>query len=322
MRPCTALFLICLASQLSSQSMIAFNWESHGASRSGLGAGPGELLTGFHRSHWRAVGDTGAGCHIVWLSCWIQGQRSVFPASTFHWVVRRGTDAKGPATGAAGLLHRIGPTRIPLGGTAWLMITTLSVPASIPCGQHVSFGVQLPPSTARENLLVHTASPNPAEQHANADDISWQIVGGATTATRPGGKRSWRILVSIDRPTVQVLVETATGPRQSVGGMFPAVGSQLVAMVTGIAGAKFSGLYAALDTQASGVPILSGTGRLHLGPTSFSLLHSARTVSGVAAFHRLGVIPGITPRTKVWLQALTVGSRVDLSNAVAVTLDR
>lgn len=49
-------------------------------------------------------------------------------------------------------------------------------------------------------LSTHTAYSDRADQHPNADDTAWEIVGSAASATHPAYKRSWRHRLLVDNP--------------------------------------------------------------------------------------------------------------------------
>ena len=81
-------------------------------SRGNLGTGSGETLMGLHTSHWAGLGDTGSACEVTQLGLVDQDQNSNTQES-FNLVLRNGTDANGPGTGASDVIASFGPYRMP-----------------------------------------------------------------------------------------------------------------------------------------------------------------------------------------------------------------
>ena len=252
----------------------------------------------------------------------LQDQNSATQES-YSWVSRSGSDASGPQADSAGLLHRFGPVNMPhiASGSshAWILTLKLSTPAALPCVGHLSFGTELTAQAAwsADGMSCHTSTSALADQHPNAIDMTWQILGAATSATHPSSKRSWAQRLLVDTPTLQMSING----KKTIGGMFPAIGGLYASQVTNAEAGAASLLFLGVDSLATGFPLLPNTARLYLGFTKIKLLTITAVGANGTAEHPLAAVPAQTPKFTLWLQAAVIGSHENLTNAQATTLD-
>jgi hypothetical protein len=324
MRYLSPLFIILATAPCLAQSSISLKGSATtSTSRGNIGTGAGEIHMGLHTSHWRGIGDNGAKCNIVGFRSALQDQDASTQES-YEWVIRSGTDIDGPVVGAAGELHRFGPLKMPSvpagGARAWMLSTTLAKPVSIPCAAHVSVGIALTKQAQwpADGMSCHIATGVNSSQHANADDMAWQIVDGIPAATHPSAKRAWSHSILLDRPTLQMSI----AGKKSIGGMFPESGLMYAGYVSGAEARATSLLFLGVDAQRRGFPLVPGTARLYLGFTKIKLLGVARVNAGGNAAHVLGKVPSRAPIDTLWLQAAVIGTRDHMTNAQATTFDR
>lgn len=289
-------------------------------SRGNIGSGSGDILMGLHKSHWRGIGDNGTNCQTTGFRSILQDQNSATQESYF-WIVRGGTDAAGPTTGTAGLIHRFGPINMPYvaagGAHAWILTITLSTPVNNPCEAHLSVGAEMDaqPNWPADGMSCHASTSALASQHASARDMTWQIVNPATSASHPSSKRSWAQVMRVGTPTMQMSVNG----KKTIGGMFPLVGATLAAQVTNAEAGASSFFFLGIDVQATGFTFLPGTARLYLGFTKIKLLGIATVSAAGIANHPLAAVPSQTPNVTLWFQALVIGTNENLTNAQATT---
>lgn len=324
MRIATALVINLIAAPSLAQAEVTLKPTTTSfTSRGNIGTGLGDILTGLHSSHWRGIGDNGTACEVTGFRAILQDQNSATQES-YHWIARSGSDTNGPTTGTGGLLHRIGPLNMPQvsagGSHAWILTVTLSTPAAIPCESHLSFGTELSaqPAWPADGMSCHASTSALADQHANATDMSWQIIGTAAGATHPSSKRSWAQRALVATPTLQMSVNG----KKSIGGMFPVIGGSYAGQVTNAEAGATSLLFLGVNSQASGFALLPGTARLYLGFTKIKLLTNATVSAGGVADHPLAAVPSQIPAFTLWLQAVVIGTNEDLTNAHATTFDK
>ncbi len=322
MRILSVLAIALLAAPSFAQYVSLYPGTTSFTSRGNIGTGSGDILMGLHNSHWRGIGDDGAACTVSGFRSTLQDQ-NIATQESYHWVVRSGSDANGPTTGSGGLLHRFGPLNAPSGaggGAAWFLTTNLSTPAAMPCEAHVSIGIELSaqPAWNTDGMSCHASTSALADQHANALDMAWQIIGSASSATHPSSKRSWSHRALLANPTLQMSING----KKSIGGMFPVVGGTYAGQVTGAEAGANAMLFLGVDAQATGVVLVPGTAHLHLGYTKIKLLTAATVSASGVADLALATVPSQVPAFTLWLQAAIIGSSDKLTNAQAPTFDQ
>lgn len=233
----TSLLAVFVAPRAShAQNDVLFDpGEVRFASRGDLGASAGEMLQGFHASHWRGLGGVGNFGQIAGFRASSLQDADRRTAETFRWVVRTGSDAAGPAPTAANELfvsglQTLGPV---LGGgsIAWDVTSTLRTPIRIPGATFFAVGIRVPANAKAkyqtDGLSVWIGA-NLSGKDDNmasrfAVDQAWQIVGDRVT--HPSGKRVWRLGFQTAGPSLQFgnMVGTTKWPvRFGSGGLFPA----------------------------------------------------------------------------------------------------
>ena len=313
-----------LAAPIYGQTAISLKGSTTTAtSRGSIGTNTGEILTGFHRSHWRGIGDNAGSCQIQGFRATVQDQDSSTKES-YHWVIRKGSDAAGPAVGSAGLLHSFGSFDMPKvktgGPHAWSITVTLATPATIPCLSHVSVGIRLKAAAQWPNdgMSCHMSPGTSADQHGNAHDMSWQIEDG--WVDHPSGNRAWAQSVLVNTPTLQMSING----KKSIGGMFPKSGHLVYAAnVSGAEANANSLLFLGVDTLPFGFPLVPGTARMYLGFTKIKLLTATTADGNGDAYHSLGFVPSRSPIDTLYLQVAIFGAtRHYLTNLHATTFDQ
>ena len=236
--------IVMSRSQIHAQNDVMLNpgalrWSSRGD----LGDGRGEVLQGFHNSHWRGLGTRGKRCEITALRVAnLQDAERRTPES-YRWIVRAGNDAAGPLPGVPHEIFRsgslsLGPA-LGAGSVAWNVTTSLRTPIVIPCTAFFAVGLALP---ARAGAGSHTdglsvwigAKLSGLDDNLagpQASDQAWQIIGNAKQASHPSGKRVWRIGFQTKSPALQmgnlVAHSGSHALRFGSGGLFPAPGQGL-----------------------------------------------------------------------------------------------
>ena len=212
-------------------------------SRGDLAKGRGEILQGFHRESWRGLGDLGKSCRATSFVARNFHDQDRKTAESFRWVVRKGSDAKGPTAGAAGLIFRSGA--LPLGpstGTgpiAYRVTTILKTPVALPCDQFFAVGAELGPAASWPSdglacwIGADLGNVDDNKAHPKARDHAWQIVGSASKATHPSGRRTWSLGFGMESPALQIGNVNNEPPktRFGSGGLFPLPGQGLTARV-------------------------------------------------------------------------------------------
>ncbi|MFQ5503220.1 MAG: hypothetical protein ACE5F1_00305 [Planctomycetota bacterium] len=307
-------------------------------SRGNISRGSGETLQGLHDSHWRGIGDNGKACAINSLYVVTQDQNAS-TRETFHWVIRKGTDAAGPTTGKAGEVAVIGPLQTPPSTSttpaAWGLTANLTTPATLPsCVGHYAFGLRLGPSPkwTSDGQSTHASRQSAAASHANQGDHAWQIIGAATTATHPSLKRSWRYRVNAlpdASPTCQVgNILSATGtPKNGMGGMYPNTAATppngLVATIRSNGNKSGSSVLLASAARTAGIPVFPGTSRAYVSPVGLLVLGTTTLdAQGNGRITIIGSVPTGLLGT-VYVQALNFSTgftKITMTNSHGFTL--
>lgn len=329
-RYCAVLTTALLAVPCSAQISVGLvDGPSTSASRGDLGKGAGGLLTGLHASHWRSIGDGGKASDGA-KSCKIKGFRTVLrdqdssTQETYRWVVRTGTDANGPTAGAAGLLHDFGPFSMPTvaagGAHSWNLTVTLAGKVKIPCEAHMSFGVELgaAPQWPADGVSQHMTLGSTTNEHANAGDMTWQIVNGTTSHPTP--RRAWSQNVIVVNPTLQMSLDG----KKSMAGLYPKSGHRVFAgNISGGEPAAKALLFLSVDALPTGIRIEPGTAKLQLDPSALFMLSVVSIDRYGDAYFPLGYVPSLCPVWTLWFQAVICGKHKEyLTNAQATTFDQ
>lgn len=186
----------------------------------------GEIHTGIHSTINRGLGDTAGVCQINGVRSVIQDQVAATQGS-WRYFFRSGSEATGPGVTNTDVIASTGtllfPSSTSTGGVAYLFTTTFTTPVQVPCDQFWSIGVELPAGVSGDYVSVHTSYNTLNLQHPNAEDITWQILSGATAATHPGNMRTFRIAPIVTTALQAANVDANQSPpeRFSVGGHFP-----------------------------------------------------------------------------------------------------
>ena len=294
------------------------------ASRGSLGTDSGEMLTGLHGSHWRALGDNGTTCGVDGFSAFVQdGDASTSHA--YRWVVRTGTDANGPTAGAAGRIAEYPFTSPadPAGGVkAWTVTVTFGSPLTVTCSGHWSFGLGLDaaPTWPADGLSCHMTLGSQTLQHVNSIDMAWQIVNGVTS--NPPGKRAWaqRVLIG-SGPILQMTLDG----KRSLAGLFPQSGHKVYAgNFSGGEGMAHALLFLGVGALPSGATIVPYTARLHIDISQpYTCLGLTKVQRFGDAVIPIGFVPSLCPQKLLWFQGVICGKRKEyLTNAQAATFDQ
>jgi hypothetical protein len=297
--------LISSTAIAQSQTFAIHPGSTSYTSRGNLGTGSGELLMGLHTSHWRGLGDNGRACEVTQLGLVDQDQNSN-TQETFHLVLRNGTDANGPGTGATDLIGRFGPLSMPSTPTgsvnAWIQTTTLSTPQAVPCEAHFGWGAELTASSnwSSDGMSVHTAfsrtNRNMQYCHLNSEPHGYYFPAGAAQATADtGNARTWRLRMGVSAAN-NVLQMGATGTvlggganqRYGMNGMFPNTGETLSARYTQCTAGATVQSYVSFG-YGTGLSLTAGT-RLYLNPAFFMMLVGSTAVGGNET-HLFGATP-------------------------------
>jgi hypothetical protein len=255
-------------------------------SRGNVGTGAGEIHQGFHESHWKGIGDTGAGAFINGVTITTQDQNAS-TQETYDVVLRLGTDAAGPTTGVAGELSVTGPFMTPLGGNApaaWVITHTFGTPTRIPSKGFFSAGLRLVPAAwTADGQSIHMSDQAVQQSGPHQGDHTWQIIGAATSATHLASKRSARIKVLTGTPILQngVFATTTATYSRGMGGMFPPIGTH--------------GWSTHVD---GGTPFANGVAGIFMSPT---VVNPGLALPGIRGLVYLGA--GLVPLATVGLDA-------------------
>jgi hypothetical protein len=291
-----AVALLCAAAvaQPSGNLVEIFPGGLNRTSRGDVGAKAGEILQGFHASHWRGLGDTGQGCEIKVIRSATQDENPS-TQETYFWKVRRGTDANGPAVGVAGEIASLGPFQTPPSTVtkpaAWFETTFVSYPMALPdCSSHFSVGQALAaaPNWPNDGQSTHIYLGTEQGSNANQGDHAWQILAGASSASHPPQKRSWRYGMHFSTAVLQL----GTSAMYGMGGMFPKAGNPLSARATyGSALASGASLLWLGTDRIGGISLFGGTARLYLGGVVVPLGAAIIDGQGQATHTIIGALP-------------------------------
>ncbi|MCB9869275.1 MAG: hypothetical protein H6837_05405 [Planctomycetes bacterium] len=310
-------------------------------SRGSIGTNAGEILQGFHASHWRNIGDNGTACQLQNFFCLTQDQNGS-TQETFYWTVRRGSDAAGPTVGSAGQIARIGPFGTPASTSntpvAWGLTTALATPVTLDnCTNHFCIGQEygaqpLWTSDGQSNHAsrgdgVNSVQGASALAQTTGTDSAWQIIGAATVATHPSAYRSWRMGVNVAGATLQMGVSPTATPGFGTGGMYPEIsGAYSARMRFPVAlsgGTAF--LYVSFTPRilGDGFSLFPGTARLTLTSAPFApFVGSIATVGGVGEciIPIVTSVPGPVGPFDMHCQGAGInGSLVELTNGASST---
>jgi len=297
--------LISSTAIAQSQTFAIHPGSTSYTSRGNLGTGSGELLMGLHTSHWRGLGDNGKACEVTQLGLVDQDQNSNTQES-FNLVLRNGTDANGPGTGAGDVIASFGPINMPSTPTgsinAWIQTVTLSNAQAVPCDAHFGWGAALTNSSnwSRDGMSVHTAfsrsNRNMQYCHLNSEAHGYYFPAGSSQATRDlGNARTWRLRMGLStaRNVLQLgstgaVLGGGTNQRYGMNGMFPNTGETLSARYTQCtAGATVQSYVSFMYGPA--IPLVAGT-RLYLN-TAFFMMLVGSTAAGGNETHLFGPTP-------------------------------
>ncbi len=315
MRLLHLLLPVLAVSALSAQSIEIWPGVTNFTSRGNIGTGTGEILQGFHESHWKGIGDSGAGATLSGIGLLTQDQNGS-TQETYDVVIRSGTDAAGPTTGVAGELCVLAglltpPTTI-LTPVAWAITNNFTTPCRIPTKGHFSAGIRVPTSgwTADGQSLHMSAAPN-HQSGPHIQDHGWQIIGAAATAVHFASNRSVRVTLLTPTPIIQngVFATTTTTYSRGMGGMFPPIGTHgwsiHVDGGTPFAGGV-TGIFLSPVVINPGFPIPGIRGSLYLGSPLVSVATLPLDATGRANLSVIDPVPvlGVTLHT----QAIVVNS--------------
>lgn len=318
---------LLLVAAVPAQSIEIYPGVTQFTSRGDLGPSGGELAQGFHRSHWRAIGSTGAFSRLVGLRYVVQDQNAA-TQSFYDVVVRQGADSTGPAAGSGGVLCFVGRLSLPAGSgqMAWIVTTALAQPCLIPTDGFFSVGLRVPPEPgwSGDGVSVHSA-PAAYDSGPQRQDHAWQFVDNTQAFTHPSRELSWRFALLTDTPVVQNGV-FPTGTRafsRGLGGMFPPLGTH--GWSTHVDGGPVFArgiarvfLTASLLPQPIVAPFVRGS--IYLGPDAIGLATLFLDGDGrgdlpiVDPVRRFGITP--------WVQAVMIDNsltRFATTNAQAAT---
>lgn len=308
-------------------------------SRGSVSTGSGELFQGFHSGQNRGLGDDGVGASVIGMRVVVQDQIGA-TAGSFSAVIRGGTDATGPLTGAGGVLFGSAPIGLPAsaapGPVAWLMTITFAAVA-VPQVGFFAAGAQLAadPLWPTDGVSFHASSNVANAQHAASVDMAWQIIGAAPTASHPTSKRSWRLGLRLPQNAFQVGNVTTAAPlnRFGNGGYFPDT-ALLGAASQGLAFRCYHNLGAAgtaavlMSVGPPGAPFtvlgIGNTVYLDLATLASTTLAAGPSDGTVLPFLAAGIdaVPSSAglPITFQGVVIDFIGGTLDMTNAVVTTL--
>jgi hypothetical protein len=307
-------------------------------SRGNVGAGAGELHQGLHSTVIRGLGDNNGVCEVRGVFALLQDQDRL-TQGTWRHVIRSGTEATGPGTTAADVIASTGPLLFPAstltGAVAYGFTTNFATPVQVPCESFWSIGIEVVPEAwSTDGVSMHAANNTANLQHANAEDMGWQIIGTAATATNASAKRSWRVapLVTTALQAANV-VATAPTDRFGIGGFFPdtaltGAASQGLSVKVGHPGGAAAQAAVFLSLGFGPQTPVAGFGNsvyMNLGTLAPFAVVQGPADGSVIPFITAGLdrLPAGSGATVV-LQAVvvdTANAAVDLTNAVGVVLN-
>lgn len=340
MRYPTLLGVALLCASLPSQNEIsncpiATNFTSRGSN----GLNPGELFMGYHKANWRGIGEFSASItEISKLRAMAQDQL-LSTQEKYSWIVRSGTDAKGPALGTAGEIHVSAVMTTPPSTAASVgsfAITYIpKTPIKIPPDSFWAVGLRLGPAPQWTNdgfschMAVGQKTPtntSGAEAGTQQVDHAWDILMNATAATHPSMNRSYKIWIDVRNPAFQVGNVFTGRANYGPGGLFPdmVVQNPPQGLSMRIMAKGTSGQYAFVFVSGSffpfKLPVYFGT-RLYLHPTTLLSVafNLGQVTADTAEAVTLPAIPSFLAKQKIAWQGLLVDPKslkLTLSNAV------
>ena len=318
-----------------SRTFEIYPGSTDAASRGGLGVAAGETLMGLHASHWRGLGDNGSQCEAMQIGLVDQDQNSATQES-FHLVIRSGSDANGPGTGASDRIGRYGPVLMPSTPSgsinAWIQTVTLGSPVVLPCESHIAWGVELTnsPNWSADGMSCHTSfnrqGSNGQFCHPNAEAHGYLFSAGSTKATAE--VRSWRHRLGFAsaRNLFQLgasglSLNGGAAQRYGMGGMFPVTGETLSGRVSQCLAGDTVFSYLGIVNLPGGLALAPGT-RLWLSPSPLVMLVGASTAAGGSETHSYGATPTVSSSlgTLPFQAAVIRNGALSLTNAHATTI--
>lgn len=284
------------ATTLAAQSVEIYPGVTSFTSRGSLSVNAGEVHQGFHESHWKGLGDTGAGAFLNGITYVTQDQNASTP-ETYDVVVRGGTDAAGPdATAAGEFCSIVGLTTPPstvLTPAAWILTSNFTAPCRIPTKGFISAGLRLPANAlwSSDGQSLHaSAGRGPTTVQASdllQGDHAWQILTGPVV-NHPTSFRSWRVRLLFSTPILQngTFATTTATYKRGMGGMFPSsTGSHgwstHVDGGTPFAGGV-TGIFASPVVVNPGFPIAGIRGSVYLGAPLIAIATLPLSATGTA----------------------------------------
>ena len=322
-------------------------------SRGSLG-GPnaGELLQGFHASHFVGLAENNGNngnhkCEITQLITSHQDQNCA-SREKFDFVVRGGSDTTGPDGSSAAIIGEVKGLRTPAstrtGACAFITTVTLAASARIKLNcpsvsgttikrDFFAVGLRMTsaPNWTTDGHSLHTSFGTAAtpDQNSWTETVatggpthSWQIIGTATASVQAADYRTW----CLGWGTHGVTMMLGCGGAYGTGGMFPRSSpntapltySALLRGGTGMAGAS-SVVILSLSLFPAILPLGSGA-RIYVSTASMTLFFGrAATGRGEVIIYLAPYIPllGLPTGTKLPFQGALdhASTGLRLSNA-------
>lgn len=339
MRYTTLLAAALVCASISAQNdFLNYPLATNFTSRGSNATSPGEILMGYHKESFRGIGQWNPVKTelVTQFTATIQDQVGK-TQETYNWVVRKGTDAKGPMLGKAGELYvsaaQKTPTSSATGPVAWTVTHTLTSPVAIPDDFFaVGFRLTAAKLWTADGMSCWMAvgtktSTNAAGAMAGTQQVdqAWDLLATSKVATHPSMKRCWKITIQVKNPAFQVGNRFNSGNNYGPGGLYPdmlAKPAQGLAMRVNAKGAdgQVALVFMSGDLVPFKLPIFFGT-RFYLHPTSLvgAPLNLGVIASGKAEKVTIPVIPSFMAKKAVAFQAVLVDVKklsLTLSNAV------
>jgi len=280
-------------------------------SRGNVGTNAGEVMQGFHSSHWGSVGDAGTHVSLAGLTYITQDQNAA-TQELYDLVVRSGNDTAGPTPGAAGELCVISGLQTPSGTgiAAWLITVDFATPCALPQKDFFSVGMRFPVSGwTADGQSVHATDVSAQQAGSHVQNHSWQILPGPVVSHT--GSRSWRFTLRLTTPLLQngSFATTTATYALGMGGMFPPPTTH--GWSTHVrAGPKYAGGFAApfLATAKlpSGIQLGGIGGSLCITGTLVPLLLVGLDANGAANIPVLDPVPVFGGLSTLYAQAVVV----------------
>ncbi|MEZ5962983.1 MAG: hypothetical protein R3F56_03960 [Planctomycetota bacterium] len=299
-------------------------------SRGNISVNAGEVLQGFHGSHWSNLGDNGTDVNLTGLT-YITQDQNASTQELYDVVVRGGTDSTGPDATTTGELSVISGLSTPSGGntpSAWIITADFSTPCAIPENSFFSVGVRFAaaPLWSADGQSIHASANTTQQSGTHQEDHAWQILPGPVVS-HPSSFRSWRFALRVNTPVQQngTFPTGTTTYARGMGGMFPLDTTH--GWSTHIrAGAKFASGFAApfLSTARlpAGLNIAGIDGRLALTGTLVPLPLFNLDATGGVDIPLLDPVPLFGGLSTAYLQSVVVSptlTDIHFTNSNAVT---